>query len=282
MNPEDEFRQLIIETFVNKDGVLAILESENRILNAILKAREVKEKVDFGDVSEEEIMSWAKQNAERIYDENLVEGKKTKPVMEKLSITLKQWMRDREKASRQGFKAGEATAKEKFDKIINVLRWEVKDIKRVKKDVSDYAKAMLPAHYGKRVYPLINNADNQDDLIKAFIRINEMRDKNIRDEAINNLRDLIGKIAGSENIDIGYKAKAIALMDDIELKKHTDETMGRIRAMKTAVDRGAPVTPEMAEEIAILSKVNINSLTLSQIQGYQTKLQTLLDMARTK
>jgi hypothetical protein len=193
-------------------------------------------------------------------------------------------MKEREKASKGGFKAGQLAAKEKYTKIVNALRYEMKDQTRVRKEITAYARALLPRHLQGSVSTLVNDAKTQDDLIRAFIRINEKYEQFQKDTAINELRDLIGNIASNDSIDIGYKQKALDLVNDIDLKNHSAETMERIKAMKNAVDLGkaTTVTDDMAEEIAILSKVNIKNLTVSQIKSYTEKLKSYLDLARAK
>jgi hypothetical protein len=285
MQEADEFRQLIIDTFVTNSGRLAKLNAQNRAMNAVITASRSESKaVDLGDVSEEEILAWAKQNAERIVQENLVNPTPQDAAVKKFAITMKQWMRDREKASKEGFKAGVKETGDKYKEIVETLRWTIKDISRVKHEIKMYGNAFLPKGYGKKISDLMDAATDQQGLIKAFIRINEMHDQYVKDTAINKLRDLFGKIASNGSIDIGYQKKALDLMSDVELKNHSDETMARIAAMKDAVDRGVVdhVTPEMAEDIRILSKKNIKGLTLSQLNGYIEKLEQYLKLARVK
>lgn len=188
-------------------------------------------------------------------------------------------------ASTMRVKARIDNTKKKYLDIIEQLRFKIKDIQRIKKQVADYATELLPKGQREKAFPLIKNAKSQKHLIEAFSRINEWADNANRAEIISEIKTLVDQIAKSESIDLGYKQQAEKELDRFDLESHSKRTIERISRMKQWADKhpdNAKITPDMAEQLDLLSKVNIRSLTESQLQGLKQKLVNIHQVGVTK
>jgi len=168
-------------------------EERNQIafLEEIIKASEGKEVVgDFRDISIEEAEKIFKDKAEKIYSDNLIRTK-TIPIEQRYSITLRQWMKDRQTASKRGYKSGVKETKAKFNAILKELKTTGKInrkniidlIKGLDLEAKDKAKFLSSVG---RVDTAEKMADEVRDIERRYSAYYESAQKNAIEEEIAN------------------------------------------------------------------------------------------------
>jgi hypothetical protein len=200
-------------------------------------------------------------------------------------ITYGELMRDRVKTAKAAFKAGREDV---FNTIVQDLKWEKDNTADTKKQIADYAKAFLPQGIRAKAIPMIVNAKNQKDLIKAFVRINDMAEEYEKKALIAEVKDILKEIMDAQNIDIKEIEKAKKAVAGMDFKNHNEETLSRIEKMKAAIEKakanGDPieVTAKMAKELAILDKDSVKEMSMRNIQAIKAHLEVLRELGKKK
>ncbi len=200
-------------------------------------------------------------------------------------MSMGQLMRDRVKVSKEAFKAGREDV---FNTIVKDLKWEKANTVDIKKQIADYAKAYLPQAIRAKAIPMITNAKNQDDLIKAFVRINNMGEEYEKKVLIAETKYILKEIMDAQNIDIKEIDKAKKAVAGLDFTTHKPETMDRIEKMKAAIEKaqanGEPieVTEKMAKELAMLDKDSVREMSIRNIQAIKAQLEVLRDLGKKK
>lgn len=193
----DEIIQ-IMKQVLTHDFTFSYERSQIAFLEEIIKASEGKEVVgDFRDISIEEAEKIFGGKAENIYLKNLVEGEEKSvksllsPKEQKYSITLRQWMKDRQTASKRGYKSGVKETKAKFNAILKELKTTGKInrkniidlIKGLDLEAKDKAKFLSSVG---RVDTAEKMADEVRDIERRYSAYYESAQKNAIEEEIAN------------------------------------------------------------------------------------------------
>jgi hypothetical protein len=208
-----------------------------------------------------------------------------KPPPEKVLRTQEQLLRKEEVAAKRGYVQG---YKESRAKMIDNMRSERADVGNVKSEIVDYVKEVLPVKERGRALVVIRNAKSQEDLIKAFVRIDrwaeDIQKKGVRNEILKTTK----KAIESPAVSIDYKDKIKEAISEYELKGHTGETMRKLKATKDYITERLNVGEDVelpnriVSALKILSRKPFKDITLSELEGLSVEIERLDQLGRHK
>jgi len=222
-------------------------------------------------------------------------------------VLLRDKLRNQERGAKAGFKAGYTEAREsivrqltnKFENKIDDIKrkGELKELKtniktrdfdRVKEEIVAYAKANLPQSERGKFLSMVAAARTQQDLIKAFVRIDRAAEEVIKKEIVSEISSASKKLLESDSIDIEYRDKIKALLGDFELKGHREATIQKLEATKKYLESEGAKGNDVAmpqrvlEKLQILARTPVEKLTINQAKALQEEMELLTQLGKTK
>jgi hypothetical protein len=171
----------------------------------------------------------------------------------------------------------------------------VREKQLIKEELVQYAKAQLPnkidreflAQRGKLI-STIKNASSRAELVKAYARIDRMRETTEKSLVVRDLKKLVKKATESSSVSADYRTWISEMMDGIDFVKHQAPTMERIQKMRDYIDTSmnagvdVTVTNEMQKELEMLAAVGPDKFTLNDLKNLYSKIETLYNLGRAK
>jgi hypothetical protein len=213
-----------------------------------------------------------------------VTGLKPEPekmITKKESQFLKMKLRAEAKGATEGMRQSRA-------EIISQLRITRTDTTDIRRQITDYVKQALdPSDRGK-ANVLIRDAKNQEDLVKAFSRIDRWAENAEKKAIRNDVVSSVKKAIESPAVAIDYKAKIKEVIDEFELKGHLGRTLEKLNATKKYIDErlsageDIEIPQRIWNSLKILTRKPYEELTVSELKGLQDEVKILDAVGRMK
>jgi len=199
-------------------------------------------------------------------------------------VLLRIRMRAMERGSRIGFKAGYIEAR---DALIEKFKTKKIAEKEAKKMILDYANTYLPKSARGGLLRTVADAKTLQNVILALIRIDNLAQKILFNQSINDLKNTLKEISKSKNIDIVYVNRIKKIINNIELNRHNPQTIKELTETMKYLEREKAAGNEVElperilEKLQILSRVSRNDLTQEQIDGIIDEIELLKTIGKT-
>ena len=265
-----EYRKLTedIKKLVQERKAIELKNKENR---AILKSDKI-----YNEMSERLVKR----------QQELIDLNNKYPELSKLIMKLST---EAEKGAIKGYKLGvKVGSKETRAKLIESLREKNTTIESAREQIVQYTKDNLPLSERGKLMTIVRDAKTQEDVVKAFMRIDKKVSELEIKNAITNLKDTVSKMTESNSISADYRNKIKDIISDYELTGHTQKTIDKIQATQNYINHQVSIginveLPQMMiDKLKILSRIPKEDLTLSQIQGLQNEVELLAKLGETK
>jgi hypothetical protein len=213
-----------------------------------------------------------------------VTGLKPEPekmITKKESQLLKMKLRAEAKGATEGMREARA-------EIISQLRITRTDTSDIRKQITDYVKQALDPKDRGKANVLIRDAKDQEDLVKAFIRIDTWAENAEKKAIRNDVISSVKKAIESPAVAVDYKAKIKEVIDEFELKGHLGRTLEKLQATKKYIDErlsageDIEIPQRIWNSLKILTRKPYDELTISELKGLQDEVKILDVVGRMK
>lgn len=173
---------------------------------------------------------------------------------------------------------------------LDALKTKIKtrDFDRVKGEIVDYVKNNIPVSDRGVFLNMVKDAKTQQDLIRAFTRIDKKTEEIILDNAIKNLKDTADKLSEKSSVAVDYRNKIKDIIGEYELKGHQQSTIDKLKATQDFIDKAkaegqdVELPQRIIDKLEILSRIPKDQLTLSQVEGLTNEIELLGKLGETK
>jgi len=193
------------------------------------------------------------------------------------------------KAEERGAKRATMIARrETRDQILSQLREEKKEIEDVRKQITDYAKQNLEPRDRGRAMVIVRDAKTQEDLTKAFVRIERWAEQLEKKSIRNDILKLSKKLTESPSVAIDYKNRINEVLSNYELKGHTQALIGKLEATKKYINeriaKGEDVElpQRIWRAVDILARTPFDQIPLRTLENIYNEIQFLGALGKTK
>lgn len=230
------------------------------------------------------------------------------PVVKKTEkALLAKQIRDEVRGSQYGYKAGYTDARESitsqlrntFDNKVSQIkraneldtlktRIVTRDADRVKTEIVDFIKNIIPPAERGRYLATVKNARTQKDLIRAFTKIDAKANQIVLRDSITELKKTAETLSESPSVSADYRNKVSDIIGNYELTGHSDKTIAKLEATQAYLRRaeaaGEDVTmpKRILEKLEILGRTPKENLTLAKVQRLQADIKLLGQLGQTK
>lgn len=202
-------------------------------------------------------------------------------VTKKESILLKMKLRAEAKGATEGMRQARA-------EIISQLRITRTDTSDIRKQITDYVKQALDPKDRGKANILIRDAKDQEDLVKAFIRIDTWAENAEKKAIRNDVITSVKKAIDSPAVAIDYKNKIKEVIDEFELKGHLGRTIQKLESTKKYIDErlkageDVEIPQRIWNSLKILTRKPYEDMTVSELKGLMDEVNTLDSLGRMK
>ncbi len=207
----------------------------------------------------------------------------------KLATLILDMSKEAEMGAKKGYKLGVEVARQQTrDTLISSFREKNLNIENAKKQIVEYANNNLPLSERGKLMTVVRDAKSQEDVIKAFSRIDRKVEEVKIKEALTNLKTTVEKISDNNAISADYRAKIKDIIDNYELQGHTQATIDKLNATQDYINRQASIgenvelPQRIMDKLKILDRTPKDQLTLTQIQTLQNEVELLAQLGETK
>ncbi len=193
--------------------------------------------------------------------------------------------RDVETAVKRGLQEGRIQMRAE---IMDALRVTTKEIKDIKKQITDYVKDNLGTQNRGKALVMLRDAKNQKDLTKAFARVEKWADdatkKGLRDDILKTQK----RIATSPAVAVDYKEQVNELLSGIELKGRSKKTIEKLEkareffAKEAEAGKDVEIPKRLLKSLNALNRTPFDEITSSQLKGIKADIELLEDIGRAK
>lgn len=160
------------------------------------------------------------------------------------------------------------------------------DIADIKRKITTYAKTLPLSERGK-LLDLVRLAKNQQDLAKAYARIDNRVRAVEKAELVEAIKNQFEKVIKSPSIDAKYRAQVGELFNDLLLEGRSEKTIARIQALRDYLGRnptvGTPYIPfRLYEAVLTLGKRPIKLLETQDLESLLEQMTLLARLGKTK
>jgi len=180
---------------------------------------------------------------------------------------------------------------------LSLLKQRILDREKllVKREMTDYAKAMLPikedreylAQRGKLI-DNIANAETRTELQKAFLRIDRMRVDTEKKLLVSDIKKTVSRWADSPSVSADYRKMINEVFSEIDLTSRRPETIKRIAKMRDYINRNITagddvvITADMQKELELLFVKGIDQLSIGELKNFKAQIETLIELGKAK
>jgi len=213
-------------------------------------------------------------------------------------VLLREKMRQQATGAKAGLKAGKAegvlegTAKTsaRYEtqlarlklvtiKAVQTLKNKAFDVAKVKQTITDYAKEKLDLDLRGRLLSAVNSATTRGDVAKAILRVNKLRNEEIKQEIVSSIEKFLDK---ADILPPNQLKKVLEITDRLTTDTFSKATQAKLEALKEflvkepkALYRFGPKTIKKTERAGELGKQKISDIALRDLFKINDRLEHL-------
>lgn len=198
---------------------------------------------------------------------------------------LKARIKSESRGSKWGFKAGFSEARARTIEIINTKQ---AGISRIKKALEEYIILSLEQKDRGKFITSLRTVTTQKAAARAFARIDLFASKQQVTQAISRLKNTVEKLSESKSISVDYRNKIKAVVEEYELSGHSEQTLQSLQGLQDFVDKkkaggmDVELPQRLVNKLKILSRIQKDQITLSQVQALEVEIELLARLGATK
>jgi hypothetical protein len=200
-----------------------------------------------------------------------------------------------------GLEKGAEAGRKATEKTLRVAdRWMAGDQERVRQDLVEFVNKTLPPDERGRYIGAITRALRRPDLLRgdpatmyrsAFrvMRTIDARAETVYKAArIQDIKDAFKRYADSPSVDVAYRDKIKALLDDVSLTKPSQKTLSDLQSMKEYVDRKVAagedpgIPKEALDKLDLLTKLPLKDMPTNAVDQLHEDIQRLAKLGKLK
>lgn len=174
------------------------------------------------------------------------------------------------------------------------------DANKIRESLTEYVKQQLPVSERGRFITAINNATKRPPLLtgnpemmyrraaQVAAAISDWSEETAKKRLINRIGLMANRAMESSGVDIGYKQRIKAIMDDLLLSKPTPATIRRLEALREFADRMTAqgidpgIPSEVLSSLDVLAKTPAKDLPLDVLQAIHDQMALNVELGRQK
>lgn len=166
-------------------------------------------------------------------------------------------------------------------------KYTKENIRKVKSEIQDSLKSLPVAERGKFA-SILASAETSQDVAKATVRILNHLNETIRKDLVAEISRKAGRAIDSDNVDIQYRDRIKKLIDNIQFKGKSEQTINDLKRTKEFIDRekAAGRDPQMPERVyqalKVLERKPIEDLNIKELINLQNKIELLDRLGRQR
>lgn len=159
---------------------------------------------------------------------------------------------------------------------------------KAKTDIKDYAKENLPTSERGKFIEMVSKAENQKDIIKAFIRINQVSEQFKVKTLTKKIKETVNNAVDSSTIAVEYKDMIKGMVDNIELNRKSDKTLDSLRATQKYINdqraKGADVSmpQKIMQQLNVLAKYPAEEIPSFRLETILNNIEMAVDLGKLK
>lgn len=205
------------------------------------------------------------------------------------------------KAREQGGAAGRKAGTEETKATLRVAdRWMAADQERVRADLLEFVQKTLPPDERGRYIGAITRALRRPDLqrgdpatmyrnaFRVMRTIDARAEVVYKTEKIADIKKAFNRFADSPSVDVAYRDKIKALVDQVSFTKPSEKTLGQLESLKEYVAREAaagrdPGVPQAAlDKLDVLTKIPLKDMPTNAVDQLHESIMRLADLGKLK
>lgn len=189
---------------------------------------------------------------------------------------------------RKEVKLTKSIRQEQKKEIIKEFNTKNTEIQGIKKSINDYIVKNIDKKNRGVFLNTIKNSKTNKDLAKAFVRIDNIAEKQEIKTSISELKSNIEKLTESPSISADYKSKIKDIVSQYELTGHSQAIIDKLKSTQEYINKQQSTGGEIEmpqnilNKLKILSRIPKEQLTISQINGLKQEIQLLGLLGKTK